>query len=90
MDGETMYEEAPWSEDHLSRIHADLVALSVEEKKQLIKEMGDAPAEDFRTAWSDWHWLGKIAIAMYIYLLENLWLSGFSSILLQKEPKQSP
>jgi hypothetical protein len=50
MDGETMYEGPPQTEDRLSRIHADLAALSVDEKEQLAKEMGVAPAEDFRTA----------------------------------------
>ena len=55
MDGETMYKEALWSEDCLSHIHTDLAALSVEEKEQLVKEIGVAPAEDFRTAWSDRH-----------------------------------
>src|SRR5580658_1109601 len=50
MDGDTMYEPTPPPEDRLSRIHADLAALSVDEKEQLAKEMGIAPAEDFRTA----------------------------------------
>ena len=50
MDGETMYEGSSQPEDRLSRIHADLAALSVDEKEQLAKEMGVAPAEDFRTA----------------------------------------
>ena len=50
MDGETMYEEPPQSNDRLSCIHADLAALSVDEKEQLVKEMGVAPAEDFHTA----------------------------------------
>ena len=40
MDRDTMYEETPQSEDHLSHIHADLAALSVNEKEQLAKEMG--------------------------------------------------
>jgi uncharacterized small protein (DUF1192 family) len=50
MDGETMYEESPQPKSRLSRIHADLAVLSVDEKEQLAKEMGVAPAEDFRTA----------------------------------------
>ena len=50
MDGETMYEESPQPENRLSRIHANLAALSTNEKEQLAKEMGVAPAEDFRTA----------------------------------------
>ena len=50
MDGDTMYEETPQFEDHLSRIHANLTALSTDEKEQLAKEIGVAPAEDFRTA----------------------------------------
>ena len=50
MDGETMYEGSSQPEDRLSRIHADLAVLSVDEKEQLAKEMGVAPAEDFRTA----------------------------------------
>ena len=50
MDGDAMYEESPQPEDRLSRIHADLASLSVDEKEQLAKEMGVAPAEDFRTA----------------------------------------
>jgi hypothetical protein len=50
MDGDTVYEQTPPSEDHLSRIHADLAALSVDEKEQLAKEMVIAPAEDFCTA----------------------------------------
>ena len=49
MDGETMYEGRSQPEDRLSRIHADLAALSIDEKEQLAKEMGVAPAEDFRT-----------------------------------------
>ena len=87
MDGDTMYEETPPLEDHLRRIHADLATLSVDEKAQLVTEMGIALAEDFHTAWSDRHWLGKIAIVMYLYRLESLWQSNFSSILLPKEPK---
>ena len=50
MDRDTMYEESTQPEDRLSRIHADLAALSVDEKEQLVKEMRVAPAEDFRTA----------------------------------------
>ena len=50
MDGETMYEGPSQPKDRLSRIHADLAALSVDEKEQLAKEMGVAPAEDFHTA----------------------------------------
>ena len=50
MDGETIYEEPPQPESHLSRIHADLAALSIDKKEQLAKEMGVAPAEDFCTA----------------------------------------
>ena len=45
-----MYEGPSQTEDRLSCIHADLAALSVEEKEQLAKEMGVAPAEDFCTA----------------------------------------
>ena len=73
MDGDTMYEKTPPPEDHLSRIHADLATLSTNKKEQLAKKMGIAPAKDFCTAWSDWHWLGRIAIAIYIYQLESLW-----------------
>ena len=40
MDRDTMYKETLQSEDHLSHIHADLAALSVNEKEQLAKEMG--------------------------------------------------
>ena len=50
MDGDTMYEETPPLEDHLRRIHADLATLSVDEKAQLVTEMGIALAEDFHTA----------------------------------------
>jgi hypothetical protein len=50
MDEDTMYEESSQPEDRLSCIHADLAALTVDEKEQLAKEMGVAPAEDFRTA----------------------------------------
>ena len=50
MDGETMYEEPPQPKDRLSCIHADLAALSVNKKEQLMKEMEVAPAEDFCTA----------------------------------------
>ena len=53
MNGDTMYEETLQPKDHLSRIYADLAALSVNEKEQLAKEMGVAPAKDFHTAWSD-------------------------------------
>ena len=55
MNEETMYEETLQLEDCLSHIHADLAALSIDEKEQLVKEMGVAPAEDFCTAWSDQH-----------------------------------
>ena len=55
MDGDTMYEETSQPEDRLSHIHADLAALSINEKEQLAKEMRVTPAEDFRTAWSEWH-----------------------------------
>jgi hypothetical protein len=48
--GRGRYEETPQSKDRLSHIHADLAVLSVDEKEQLAKEMGIAPAEDFRTA----------------------------------------
>ena len=50
MDGDTMYEESPQPKDQLSHIHADLAALFINEKEQLAKEMGVAPAEDFCTA----------------------------------------
>ena len=50
MNGDTMYEETLQPKDHLSRIYADLAALSVNEKEQLAKEMGVAPAKDFHTA----------------------------------------
>ena len=55
MDGDTMYEETSPSENYLSHIHADLAVLSIDKKEQLAKEMRIAPAEDFHTAWSDWH-----------------------------------
>jgi hypothetical protein len=50
MDGDTVYEQTPPPEDRLSCIHADLATLSIDEKEQLVKEMGIAPAEDFHTA----------------------------------------
>ena len=49
MDGDTIYEETPPTEDHLNRIHADLATLSINEKEQLTKEMRIALAEDFCT-----------------------------------------
>ena len=72
MDEDTMYEETSLSEDHLSCIHANLVTLSIDEKEQLAKKMRIAPTKDFHTAWSDWHWLGKITIAIYTYWLKSL------------------
>ena len=55
MNKDTMYEETPPLENCLSRIHADLAALSINEKEQLAKEMGIVSAEDFCTAQSDRH-----------------------------------
>jgi hypothetical protein len=50
MDGETMHEATSSLEDCLSCIHADLAALSMDEKKQLAKELRIAPAKNFLTA----------------------------------------
>ena len=62
--------------------------MNFEDKMKLAQEMG--ADKDFPSAWSDRHWLGRIAIVMYTYQHENLWLYVSSYILSQKELKPWP
>jgi len=64
--------------------------MSLSEKAEIAQQMG--AAEDFPTAWSDQHWLGKVAteMEMYTYQLGNLWQYDSMPTLSQKEPKELP
>ena len=78
----TLEETAP---NRVAQLKSELNAMSLEDKEALAKEMG--VDEDFPTAWSDWHWLGKVAIKMCIYQPGNLWLFDSTYTRSQKGPK---
>jgi hypothetical protein len=61
--------------------------MMTEDRERLAMEMGTD--EDFPSAWSGWHWSGKI-VAMCICLEGNLWPCTSTYTLLPKELKQPP
>jgi len=76
---------APSTKDCIVQLLSEIDSMSIEERVKLAQGMG--ATEDFPTAWSDWHWLGRIAIEKCICLQENPWLFDFTPTPLQKEPK---
>jgi len=62
--------------------------MSTSKKAKMAQQMG--AAEDFPTAWSDQHWLGKVVteMEMYTYQPGNLWQYDSLSTLSQKELKE--
>jgi len=52
-------------QDHIVQMKAVLAQMSISKKAEMAQQMG--AAEDFPTAWSDRHWLGKVATEMEMY-----------------------
>ena len=71
--------------DRIVQLSAEIDLISIDKWVKLAQGMG--VAEDFPTAWSDRHWLGRIAIEKYTCLQENPWLFDSTLIPLQKELK---
>ena len=78
----------PDERDCITQLCSEIDSMTIEDRMKLVQEMG--VAEDFPSAWSDWHWLGKATVMMYTYLLGNLWQSDSSYIRSQKELKPLP
>ena len=83
LSGETLRSTTP-GPSRIAQLKAKLDSMNFEDKMKLVQEIGTD--EDFPLAWSGQHWLGRIAIAMYICQLESLWLYDSSYTLSQKEP----
>ena len=71
--------------DRIAQLLVEIDTMNVEDRVKLAQGMG--VAEDFPTAWSDRHWLGRIAIKKCICLQGNPWLSNFTLTLSPKELK---
>jgi len=72
-------------EDRIAQLSAEIDVMNVEDRVKLAQGMG--VAEDFPTAWSDRHWLGRVVIEKYICLQENQWPFDSTPTLSPKEPK---
>ncbi len=73
----------PLARDNVASMKQQLTNMTNQEREALAKEMGID--EDFPAAWSDRHWLGRVAMEIYTCQHENLWHFDFSSTLLQRE-----
>ncbi len=71
--------------DKVASVKQQLSSMMEQEWDALAKEMGID--EDFPTAWSDWHWLGRVVMEMYICPHENPWHFDFSFTPSLKEPR---
>ncbi len=72
--------------DKVASVKQQLSSMMDQKWEALAKEMGID--EDFPAAWSDWCWLGRVAMEMYTCLHENLWPFDFSFTPSLKEPRQ--
>ena len=80
-------EQLELPKNRVADLQAQINTMSLEEKDQLAKELGEE--EDFPTAWLDWPWSGTVVIKC-MSQPENQWQFDLTYDPLQKEPKQSP